>query len=762
MSNVNFSYDLLTSFFGFSELTNNAKWVRLIPSLAGGLYKFDGEVIEPIPLSAEELLRTSFKFADNTVMTGGKESRVYGIEVNSGRIKYECTMDGCFGPAGETLSSPNEDDLEDIIIVKRETQVVRAVEPRSGSEKWNFSVSTHHLTYQPIDDVCNNTDEDNDIMEDDLEELKAVVPEGIICKVDKKRPDVIKWKQNFNSPIVHAWRLDKGQLVPIDLFSNSHLPPKSEAGQLDPSLYIGSYKQQLYIQESGNAEQEMAKVNWRPYLISADSRTTVINHGEVPITNDLPMLTYDPNSAENTALAVFNQGSNSDYPYDSGLYLYPDEPKLELDLVEEITLNATTENQEEENLDDDVEEIANAESPVQAVQIIFVSMWYWWQEIALISLLTAAVMNLLITRPYIQGMREGFRRRLDQLTRRRPNILVVERRVEVPYEVQVEVPVPKTPDTGSSDATINFGRSQSTYSNPEFVSRYLTDYEPVQCLGAGGFGVVVESKNKLDENHYAVKRVRLPVREEAKKRVMREVKCLAKLDHRNIVRYYSTWLEYPPVGWQEEVDKELKINRKSILSNDELEEASECCSNSSYPSETTNNPLKPFDVQPSSATDLSAYDDQKEETKDNEEDSFRVVFEQPSDESEDDDIGEESSDGGIIFQEDSKSNLQKPAPSRSISIVSMTNSKFWKEISDEVVEEDTEEEVVDALVWDAKNQPKPPSVYLYIVMQLCQKESLRSWLKNNCSGRNKGHCLSMFNEICSGVEYVHSQGLIHR
>ena len=336
---------------------------------------------------------------------------------------------------------------------------------------------------------------------------------------------------------------------------------------------------------------------------------------------------------------------------------------------------------------------------------------------------------------------------------------MVERRVEVPYEVQVEIPVPKTPDTGSSDATINFGRSVSTNSNAEFVSRYLTDYEPMQCLGAGGFGVVVESKNKLDENHYAVKRVRLPVREEAKKRVMREVKCLAKLDHRNIVRYYSTWLEYPPVGWQEEIDKKLKFCRKSILS-DELEEASECLTESSLPSETTNNPLKPFDLQPSSATDLSAYDQKGCEN----DDSFRVVFEQPSDdESEPEAEAEESSDGGIIFQEETKdSNLQKPAPSRSISVVSMTNSKFWKEISDEVLEEDTEEEVVDALEWDAKNQPKPPSVYLYIVMQLCQKESLRSWLKNNSSGRSKGHCLSMFNEICNGVEYVHNQGLIHR
>ena len=81
-----------------------------------GLYKFDGEVIEPIPLNAEEMLRTSFKFADNTVMTGGKESRVYGIEVKTGKIRYECTMAGCFSPTGEALSS-QETDLEDIVIV---------------------------------------------------------------------------------------------------------------------------------------------------------------------------------------------------------------------------------------------------------------------------------------------------------------------------------------------------------------------------------------------------------------------------------------------------------------------------------------------------------------------------------------------------------------------------------------------------------------------------------------------------------------------
>ena len=109
-------------------------------------------------------------------------------------------MEGCFGPTGEKLSPNENNDLDDIVILKRETQVVRAVEPRTGTEKWNFSVSTHHVTYQPgIEELCNETD-DEDLIEDS-DELKAVVPEGIICKVDKKKPDKIIWKQRFNSPI---------------------------------------------------------------------------------------------------------------------------------------------------------------------------------------------------------------------------------------------------------------------------------------------------------------------------------------------------------------------------------------------------------------------------------------------------------------------------------------------------------------------------------------------------------------------------------
>ncbi len=35
---------MLSSTISQLELTSNAKWVKLIPSLAGGLYKFDGRL----------------------------------------------------------------------------------------------------------------------------------------------------------------------------------------------------------------------------------------------------------------------------------------------------------------------------------------------------------------------------------------------------------------------------------------------------------------------------------------------------------------------------------------------------------------------------------------------------------------------------------------------------------------------------------------------------------------------------------------------
>lgn len=52
---------------------------------------------------------------------------------------------------------------------------------------------------------------------------------------------------------------------------------------------------------------------------------------------------------------------------------------------------------------------------------------------------------------------------------------------------------------------------KQVHSTVEFKSRYLQDFEPIHCLGKGGFGIVFEARNKIDDCHYAIKRIPLPL-----------------------------------------------------------------------------------------------------------------------------------------------------------------------------------------------------------------------------------------------------------
>lgn len=125
--------------------------------------------------------------------------------------------------------------------------------------------------------------------------------------------------------------------------------------------------------------------------------------------------------------------------------------------------------------------------------------------------------------------------------------------------------------------------SESFNNESSFVSRYQADFEMVQCLGKGGFGVVFESKNKLDDCKYAIKRIVLPTRQESRERVMREVKTLAHCEHQNIVRYFQAWVETPPPGWQENEDR-IWMDREAMSHSIDIES----------PTQTSLSPSKVF------------------------------------------------------------------------------------------------------------------------------------------------------------------------
>lgn len=87
---------------------------------------------------------------------------------------------------------------------------------------------------------------------------------------------------------------------------------------------------------------------------------------------------------------------------------------------------------------------------------------------------------------------------------------------------------------------------------PPRYSRYTSDFVEVRFLGRGGFGTVYHVRNRLDNADYAVKKVLLKdemfrkIQEggvEAFDKILSEVQTMAKLEHGNIVRYYSGWIE---------------------------------------------------------------------------------------------------------------------------------------------------------------------------------------------------------------------------
>ena len=60
--------------------------------------------------------------------------------------------------------------------------------------------------------------------------------------------------------------------------------------------------------------------------------------------------------------------------------------------------------------------------------------------------------------------------------------------------------------------------------------------------GKGAFGSVVKARNKIDSLIYAVKKIKLRATQSDSK-IFREVNALSRLNHRFIVRYYTTWVE---------------------------------------------------------------------------------------------------------------------------------------------------------------------------------------------------------------------------
>ncbi|XP_076169854.1 eukaryotic translation initiation factor 2-alpha kinase isoform X2 [Ptiloglossa arizonensis] len=707
---------MLSSSIHRRELNSKGQWIRLIPSLRGGLYKFDGENLETVPISATQLLHSSFRYSDDLVFSGGKEVKSYGVSSTTGKILYECGINGC------TNNTKGESYIEqNVLIVQRFQQTVRAVEPRTGIERWNFSVGQHDLVLvSNFNDYCQNKVE---VHIPDIE-IKVVVPDGLIWAINRNNPKVKLWQYKFDSPIVTIWREDasksdgQNNLKEINLFDSMQWSWGTELST-NPNIYLGMHDKQLYVQENAELYKSLealptymqhSKYPWYPYPAIG-----LVNDNK---NNDALLEVNDAQST--TALSVLY---NSDYVNGNGFYLYS---KDQLQLHNSKQCNRTnsnstliTEEQKPFTLNNTHEE--DDDTPVQ---VIIVSLWYWWKEVLIISITTAILLNFVLSQ-----------RLLNATTVVKDAIippLIVERYIET---------------NKNSLQTTNDKESIDT-----FKSRYLTDFEPVDCLGKGGYGVVFEAKNKIDDCNYAIKRIALPNSQSSRERVMREVKALAKLDHQNIVRYFNAWLECPPAGWQNKHDPEW-MNKLIIPITSDVTHTERKINNSIYINVSQTDQL-------SVESACEAYNALNHSNLD--EDSF-IVFEKSHSLNRNENVINISNCTTGSSNVSHTNSVIKGVQSK-INDRTCSESIAFKDTDSKYLETDENKKHQRSFSLDLTNKSntrKSPKMFLYIQMQLCQRLSLRDWLKNH-STRDYCRVLNIFQQIVEAVEYVHFQGLIHR
>jgi serine/threonine protein kinase len=329
-------------------------------------------------------------------------------------------------------------------------------------------------------------------------------------------------------------------------------------------------------------------------------------------------------------------------------------------------------------------------------------------------------------------------------------------------------------------------------------TRYASEFEEIGALGKGGFGSVFQCRNALDKRDYAIKKVlircdsKLPQIEFSRrlKRTLREVKSLASLDHSNIVRYYTAWLELEQANHNDDSHSVVgPCSDYYLMSPSFVNDFSETRS----PTWKKNILTNPFG---SGGGLPSVLDHSFSSSRDDERvipgipealDDYGFVFDRSEGEKPctNPDVRKVEA---AIDQSTSKTDALSPNTNRlnyGVAFQSFRSSQSsveestvgWSRESlnqSEATGEDNKSKSKSATKESATAVETSTSqrYMLYIQMQFCSQKTLADFLSNEearkgPSGSSIGgvdipYALNLFLQTCQGVKHVHTQGLIHR
>lgn len=364
----------------------------------------------------------------------------------------------------------------------------------------------------------------------------------------------------------------------------------------------------------------------------------------------------------------------------------------------------------------------------------------------------------------------------------------------------------KTENHSANDATSSLSLAGvSTIDGIPFYryTRYQSEFQEIIQLGEGGFGTVFKCSNTLDRREYAVKKVllrsgvdsdgRLSEQFTQKlHRVLREVKILALLDHPNIVRYCTAWLELE-VGDHDYGSPKKKSNFSRGFSSEYLAGTSvggslsprRDLSNSYSHSDKfgrVDSKVNPLHLASFSFLDNDQFDDQSQNKMEGKGSSSSLIS------GSDEDTGfswednplhsrnkvhSEKREGlatiddssGVISDEESSSSPSDHSSSSS-DILESTSNINWTDSDTQIV--------AHSQIYRKGDQTDPTykdnfqgirtsthKYVLYIQMQLCLK-TLQDYLRSRGRYVDIPSALRLFSQIARGMKFVHEKGLIHR
>ncbi len=100
--------------------------------------------------------------------------------------------------------------------------------------------------------------------------------------------------------------------------------------------------------------------------------------------------------------------------------------------------------------------------------------------------------------------------------------------------------------------------------------RLEKNFEGFEKIGQGGFGSVFKAKHKIDDSMYAIKMIKLKVAQSQnlmEYKELKEVRTMMKLNHKNVVRYYTCWFQLQLLGINlDNMDNEASVTQSYLRS----------------------------------------------------------------------------------------------------------------------------------------------------------------------------------------------------